>query len=423
MLAAHLGRPKGVDPAFSLRPVAERLAELTGWDVRLAPAVVGDEVEALAAALEPGAVLMLENVRFEPGETKNDPELAAAYGRLAEAYVDDAFGVAHRAHASNVGVVEHVAVSAAGELLRSEVRDDPGNPRDPPRPLVAIVGGAKVTDKIGVLDAFLDRADAVLIGGAMCFPFLRSQGHAVGDSLCADEDLEPARARARRRGAARQGPAAAGRPRARRRASPPTPSGASSTASTSPTAGWGSTSARARAALYAERDRRRRAASSGTGRWARSSSSRSAPARAPSPRPSRLRRHDRRRRRRQRGGAGAVRARGPRQPPVDGRRGDARAGRGQDAAGSGGSELMSRTPFVAGNWKMHKTVAEAEMFISGLLPLLYSSEGVDVGDLRAVHGARARSSTRRAARASRSSPRTCTPRPRAPSPARSRRRC
>ena len=194
VLAAHLGRPKhGPDPAFSLRPAADRLAELTGWDVTLAPAVVGEQVEALAAALEPGAVLMLENVRFEAGETKNDPALAAAYGRLAEAFVDDAFGVAHRAHASNVGIVDHVAVSCAGELLRSEVQTIGGILSDPPRPLVAIVGGAKVSDKIGVLDAFLDRADAVLIGGAMCFPFLKAQGHPVGGSLCSDDDLEPAR--------------------------------------------------------------------------------------------------------------------------------------------------------------------------------------------------------------------------------------
>jgi phosphoglycerate kinase len=132
-------------------------------------------------------------VRFEAGETKNDAALAEAYGRLAEAYVDDAFGVAHRAHASNVGVVAHLSPSAAGLLLQREVETIGGILADPPRPLVAIVGGAKVTDKIGVLDAFLDRADAVLIGGAMCFPFLKVQGHAVGASLCADEDLEPAR--------------------------------------------------------------------------------------------------------------------------------------------------------------------------------------------------------------------------------------
>jgi phosphoglycerate kinase len=194
VLAAHLGRPKGgPDPAFSLRPAADRLAELTGWDVTLAPAVVGEQVEAFARNLPPGDVLMLENVRFELGETKNDPALAAAYGRLAEAYVDDAFGVAHRAHASNVGVVDHLSPSAAGLLLATEVETISGILEDPPRPLVAIVGGAKVTDKIGVLDAFLDRADAVLIGGAMCFPFLKVQGHAVGASLCSDEDLEPAR--------------------------------------------------------------------------------------------------------------------------------------------------------------------------------------------------------------------------------------
>jgi phosphoglycerate kinase len=194
VLAAHLGRPKGgPDPAFSLRPAADRLAEITGWDVTLAPAVVGPEVEAFAHNLPPGDVLMLENVRFEAGETKNDPALAEAYGRLAEAYVDDAFGVAHRAHASNVGVVAHLSPSAAGLLLQREVETIGGILADPPRPLVAIVGGAKVTDKIGVLDAFLDRADAVLIGGAMCFPFLKVQGHAVGASLCADEDLEPAR--------------------------------------------------------------------------------------------------------------------------------------------------------------------------------------------------------------------------------------
>jgi phosphoglycerate kinase len=193
VLAAHLGRPKGVDPALSLAPVARRLHELTGWNVALAPAVVGPEVEALAHTLLPGDVLMLENVRFEPGETKNDPELAAAYGRLADAYVDDAFGVAHRAHASNVGVVAHMKVSAAGLLLQREVQTIGAILADPPRPLVAIVGGAKVTDKIGVLDAFLDRADTVLIGGAMCFPFFKVQGHGIGDSLCFDEDLEPAR--------------------------------------------------------------------------------------------------------------------------------------------------------------------------------------------------------------------------------------
>ncbi len=193
ILASHLGRPSGVDPSCSLKPAADRLTELTGWRVKLARSVVGDEVQALAEGLAPGEILMLENVRFEQGETKNDPALAAAYAELADVYVDDAFGVAHRAHASNVGIVDQIDVSAAGLLLALEVETIEAILSDPPRPLVAIVGGAKVSDKIGVLDAFLERADAILIGGAMCFPFFAAQGHQVGDSLCADDDIEPAR--------------------------------------------------------------------------------------------------------------------------------------------------------------------------------------------------------------------------------------
>ena len=192
VLAAHLGRPKDREPELSLRPAADRLAELTGADVTLAPGVVGEEVEAFTRNLEPGDVLMLENVRFEPGETKNDPELARAYARLADVYVDDAFGAAHRAHASTEGVAQ-LLPSAAGLLLQREVETLTGILRDPARPLVAIVGGAKVTDKIGVLDAFLQRADTVLVGGAMGFPFFAAQGHAVGDSLCEEEGIEPAR--------------------------------------------------------------------------------------------------------------------------------------------------------------------------------------------------------------------------------------
>ncbi len=193
ILASHLGRPSGVDPSCSLKPTADRLTELTGWRVKLARSVVGDEVQALAEGLAPGEILMLENVRFEQGETKNDPALAAAYAELADVYVDDAFGVAHRAHASNVGIVDQIDVSAAGLLLAREVETIEAILSDPPRPLVAIVGGVKVSDKIGVLDAFLERADAILIGGAMCFPFFAAQGHQIGDSLCADDDIEPAR--------------------------------------------------------------------------------------------------------------------------------------------------------------------------------------------------------------------------------------
>jgi phosphoglycerate kinase len=135
---------------------------------------------------------MLENIRYEPGETKNDPELAERLAALADAYVNDAFGSAHRAHASTEGVAR-LLPSAAGLLLQREVETLTGILEDPGRPLVAIVGGAKVTDKIGVLKAFLERADAILVGGAMAFPFLSVQGHSIGDSLCADEDLEPAR--------------------------------------------------------------------------------------------------------------------------------------------------------------------------------------------------------------------------------------
>ncbi|HTA05568.1 MAG TPA: phosphoglycerate kinase [Solirubrobacteraceae bacterium] len=193
VLVSHLGRPEGRREAdLSLAPVVERLRELTDATVMLAPAVVGERVEELAEALEPGELLVLENVRFEPGETSNDPALARALAGLADVYVDDAFGAAHRAHASTEGVA-HLLPSAAGRLLEREVRTLGKILEAPPRPLVAVIGGAKVADKIGVIDRFLDLADVVIIGGAMCFPFLCAQGHAVGDSLCGDEDVEHAR--------------------------------------------------------------------------------------------------------------------------------------------------------------------------------------------------------------------------------------
>ncbi len=193
VLASHLGRPKDREPGLSLRPAADRLAELTGAPVTLAPAVVGAEAEAAAAALAPGEILVLENVRYEPGETKNDPELAAALARLADVYVNDAFGTAHRAHASTEGVAHLVGQAAAGRLLEREVSTLTRLLEDPARPLVAVVGGAKVTDKIGVIDRFLEVADTVLIGGAMCFPFFAAQGHATGASLCEEDGIEPAR--------------------------------------------------------------------------------------------------------------------------------------------------------------------------------------------------------------------------------------
>jgi phosphoglycerate kinase len=182
LLAAHLGRPKDREPELSLKPVAERLGELLGADVVLAASL--DDVPD-------GDLVMLENVRYEPGETKNDPQLAKRYAALADAYVDDAFGAAHRAHASTVGVAG-LLPSAAGLLLQREVETLKGILEAPAAPLVAIVGGAKVTDKIGVIEAFLDRAQTILIGGAMCFPFFKAQGHSVGDSLCEQEGLGPA---------------------------------------------------------------------------------------------------------------------------------------------------------------------------------------------------------------------------------------
>jgi phosphoglycerate kinase len=180
-LVSHLGRPKGgPDPALSLAPVALRLAELLEQEVAFGSD--GDE-----------AVVLLENIRFEPGETSNDPELARRLAGHGEVYVDDAFGAAHRAHASTEGVAR-LLPHAAGRLLQREVETLEGILREPARPFVAVVGGAKVTDKIGVLTRFLEVADTVLIGGAMAFPFLKAQGRAVGDSLCADEDVEAARA-------------------------------------------------------------------------------------------------------------------------------------------------------------------------------------------------------------------------------------
>jgi len=192
VLVSHLGRPKDREPEFSLRPVAGRLSELLGREVQLAPGVVGDQVTALANGLEPGGVLLLENVRYEPGETKNDPQLADALASLADAYVNDAFGAAHRAHASTEGVA-HKLPHAAGRLLEREVKTLTAIIEDPAKPLVAVVGGAKVTDKIAVIDRFLQVADTILIGGAMCFPFFKAQGHEVGSSLCEEEGIEPAR--------------------------------------------------------------------------------------------------------------------------------------------------------------------------------------------------------------------------------------
>ena len=192
VLCSHLGRPEGRDPDLSMAPVEARLGELLGTDVALAPAVVGAEVEAAAGGLEGGEVLLLENTRFEPGETANSPELAESLAALAEIYVNDAFGAAHRAHASTEGVAHHLP-AYAGLLLEREVRELTAVLDEPARPLVVVLGGAKVSDKVGVIDRFLELADELLIGGAMCFSFFRAQGHETGDSLVEEEGIELAR--------------------------------------------------------------------------------------------------------------------------------------------------------------------------------------------------------------------------------------
>lgn len=193
VLASHLGRPKGFDPKASLKPVAARLAELLGRKVILSPEVVGPEASRLKASLKPGDILLLENVRFHPGETKNDPELSKQLAEGIDAFVNDAFGSSHRAHASVVGIAGFVKDCAAGYLLRKEVENLSKALRSPARPYVAILGGAKVSDKIGIIDNLLTKADDILIGGAMAYTFFKAQGQGVGKSLVEDDKLDLAR--------------------------------------------------------------------------------------------------------------------------------------------------------------------------------------------------------------------------------------
>jgi phosphoglycerate kinase len=194
ILTSHLGRPKDApDPALRLDAVASRLSELLGAPVKKADDLAGDEVRAMAAALEAGAVLLLENSRFDPREKKNDPTLAEQLASLADVYVNDAFGAAHRAHATTVGVAERLP-AVAGFLMEKELEALDSVVTDPRRPFVAVLGGAKVTDKIGVIDRFLEVADQILIGGAMCFTFFKAQGLQVGASRVEDEKgIETAR--------------------------------------------------------------------------------------------------------------------------------------------------------------------------------------------------------------------------------------
>lgn len=193
ILCSHLGRPKGeVDPAFSLAPVAKRLEELLGCPVALASDVVGESARALSAKLSDGDVMLLENVRFEKGETKNDPELAAKFAALAEIYVNDAFGSAHRAHASTEGVA-HLLPAACGYLIGKELAIMGKALEDPERPFIAILGGKKVSDKIGVINNLLEKVDTLLIGGGMAYTFIKAQGGEIGTSICESDKLDLAR--------------------------------------------------------------------------------------------------------------------------------------------------------------------------------------------------------------------------------------
>ena len=350
VLLAHLGRPKGA-PTRSSRsgPRRSGWASCSATDVTLA-----DDLDDVPD----GDVVMVENVRFFEGETKNNPELAERYAALADVYVNDAFGAAHRAHASTEAVAHLLPIGGRAAAGARGGDADQASWRTRSRPLVAVVGGAKVTDKIGVLEAFLERADTVLVGGAMCFPFFKAQGHDVGASLCEEEGVEPARQAARRREAR-----AADRPRRRARVQ-----------------------GRHRGSRARRRRRPRRL--DGTRRRARHRGA--------------LRGRDRR------GGHGvlerpdgrvrarAVRgrhaARSPRRWPRPARTtvvggGDSAAAlaqfgladrvdhlstgggaslelvEGKRAARGGGAVMSDRKPFIAGNWKMNKTIAEAEALI------------------------------------------------------------
>jgi phosphoglycerate kinase len=193
VIASHLGRPKGKsDPKMSLAPAAKRLAELIPYKVAMAPDVVGDEVERLKQGLGEGEALVLENVRFYKEEEKNDPGFAAKLAEGIDIFVNDAFGSSHRAHASVVGIADHVAKTAAGFLMKKEVDYLKKAVHTPIKPYIAILGGAKVSDKIEIIESLLGKADHILIGGAMAYTFLKAQGLGVGRSLVEDDQSEVA---------------------------------------------------------------------------------------------------------------------------------------------------------------------------------------------------------------------------------------
>lgn len=195
IIASHLGRPKGkIDAKLSLEPVAHRLEMLLNRDVRFAKDCIGDEVKKLAAEMRPGSVLLLENLRFHIEETENDEGFARELSSIADLYVNDAFGAAHRAHASVDAITYNFSDPAAGLLMEKELKYLDGTLREPSRPLLAIIGGAKVSTKIGVIKNLLNTVDKLVIGGGMCFTFYKAKGYSIGKSLCEEEFLKEAEA-------------------------------------------------------------------------------------------------------------------------------------------------------------------------------------------------------------------------------------
>ncbi|MBD1902161.1 phosphoglycerate kinase [Coleofasciculus sp. FACHB-64] len=203
ILSSHFGRPKGVDDKYRLTPVAKRLSELLGKEVVKTDDCIGDDVAAKVGAMQDGDVLLLENVRFYPEEEKNDPEFAKKLASVADLYVNDAFGTAHRAHASTEGVTKYLSPSVAGYLIEKELQYLQSAIESPQRPLAAIIGGSKVSSKIGVIETLLDKCDKLILGGGMIFTFYKARGLSVGKSLVEEDKLELAKsleAKAKERG-------------------------------------------------------------------------------------------------------------------------------------------------------------------------------------------------------------------------------
>ncbi len=190
ILCSHLGRPKGkVDPEFTLKPVAEELSKLLGQEVKLATDIIGESAKNLINNMKTGEIVLLENIRFDEREEKNEPEFSKELAQLAEIYVNDAFGTAHRAHSSTAGIASYLP-AVSGFLIEKEINFLGNALENPKRPFVAILGGKKVSDKIGVIDALLEKVDTIMIGGAMAFTFYKAMGYEIGNSLCENDKLD-----------------------------------------------------------------------------------------------------------------------------------------------------------------------------------------------------------------------------------------